>query len=551
MPSREEMLAELRASKAKPSREQMLAELRQAKKPKSDQFSTGEAALQGYGQGLFMGYLPHLQAKAEPVADRIANMFIDDKYQDEPAPWSQMFSNDENYIKSRDEAIERDKIMAEESPKAHMAGQVGGAVNMGFLVPGGGAKNGGQILAKLAAKSPAAARIVQGAAMGGAYGAAANPGDVEGEINALQVNDRLKNALVGTATGGVAQGGIEAGGKALGAFGKWLKKLAERRAAAGMGAERGTIKKIGADKVQEIGRYGLDEGVLSPNTDKMISRNEAMKNKGGNMMSEVYDSIDEVMPESINPVEMAGKVDKKAGDFWRSPINRGEASQLDNTLDAILMRSGLSVDELAQLANPRISAKKASAIMKKMEGKISLKEAQKLKQELGKVANWKNNLTITDKEKMARDAYGVASKMIDEAADAGAEKIGRAELPGMLKEGKRLYSMGKGAEEILTNKLAREQGNKMTFGLTDTIAGAGAYGATGDPGVTMAAMGGKKLLERYGNFATAKLADAASKILMKSPELAKLANTNPAAFQALVNQFVTQRLEKQPMTAGQ
>lgn len=296
------------------------------------------------------------------------------------------------------------------------------------------------------------------------------------------------------------------------AVGDKTKTLANRFGARALGAERGTIKKLGAEKVDELGRYALDEGLLSPlaSTDDVIARNAAKQAEGAAKMNQVYSAIDDAGESTFNPLNVAGKVDESIGGFYRSPINRGETNQLENTLESILMRG---------------------------DKNIPLTEAQALKQELGKVANWQNKVTISDKERMAREAYGIVSKAIDDAAESGAAAIGKEGLEDVLKQGKQLYGNSKGAEELLTNKLAREQGNKL-LGITDwgvLGAGSAATAVTGGAAAlpTLATVAAKKGLEKYGAQNAALGLNNISKMLLRSPKMVKLLQENPAAFQSL------------------
>jgi hypothetical protein len=304
--------------------------------------------------------------------------------------------------------------------------------------------------------------------------------------------------------------------------GEGARKMAKRFGARALGAERGTIKKLGADKVESLGGYALDEGLLSPlaSTDDVIARNAAKKAEGAAKMNEAYSAIDDAGASLFNPLDVATKVDNEIGGFYRSPINRGETNQLENTLESILMRGG---------------------------DNIPLKDAQALKQELGKVANWKNNVSVTEKERMAREAYGIVSSSIDDAAEAGANIIGKDGIADVLKHGKKLYGNAKGAEDLLTNKLAREQGNSL-MGLTDHIAGTGAMGAMGPAG--MGVVAAKKGIERFGAQNAALGLDKIAKALMKSPQMAAQAQSNPSAFKSMVQMLGSRagNMESAPMS---
>lgn len=328
--------------------------------------------------------------------------------------------------------------------------------------------------------------------------------------------DLAVDTAVGSVLGGLLGKGVEKASpyieKGIDKVSDKIGNFADKFAARALGAERGTIKSLGSDKVEEAGRYALDNGLLSPaaSTADIIERNLAKKESGGKLMGDVYKAIDEAGGSSFNPLEVAAKVDDKLGGFYRSPINKGETKQLENTLESILLRG---------------------------DKNIPLAEAQSLKQELEKVANWKNNLNITDKEKMAREAYGIVSGAIDDAVEEGAKKINSADLSGALKKGKELFSKASTAETLLENKNAREMGNKF-IGLTDAIVGAGSLGygdATGDWKTAAGIMAGKKALEKYGAQNAALLTDKISKSLMKAPAIEALAKKSPQLFQGLVN----------------
>jgi hypothetical protein len=370
---------------------------------------------------------------------------------------------------------------------------------------------------------------------------ATKAGMVLGGVTGLGGSDKedvpgmAEDTLMSTAMGGILGKGVE---KAAPYIDKGIEKvssgagdLADRFAARALGAERGTIKSLGADRVKAAGRQALDEGVLSAfaSTEDMAARNAALKAKGGGMMGEAYNAIDDAGASTFNPLEAAAAVDDKLGNFYRSPINRGETNQLDNTLESILMRTTSDTEA------------------------IPLREAQTLKEELGKVANWKNNLNITDKEKMARDAYKIVSQHIDDAVKNGASAVDSAGLSEILSKGKSLYSNASAAERLLDNKLAREQGNKI-LGITDwSVLGGGAATAplTGGASIPVAvgATLAKKGLEKFGSQNAALGLNKISKLLMKSPEMANLYARNPQAFSSLAEKLES-RLSSSPMKAA-
>jgi len=450
-----------------------------------------EAGLEGFGQGASLGYGNELAAALEQVTFPVASFLTGQDVEADP------------YLKARDSYEARTKKLAEENPGSYMAGNVGGSIASAIATSPLTTIKGATGLAKLG----------NAAKIGALQGAAMDVDNKKGELS-LGAEDRLKNMAIGGALGGAFQGVSNIMNKAPEA----LSDTAEGLAARALGAERGTIKSIGYDKVKQAGRTALDEGVLSPlaSTEDLATRVAALKQKGGEAMGDVYKAIDEAGVSTFNPLDEAVNVEKKIGDFYKSPINRGEAKQFENTIESMLMRG---------------------------DKNIPISEAQALKEELGKVANWKNNLNITEKEKMARDAYKVVSEGIDKAVEAGSQQLNTPGLLEKLKQGKDIFSKTSTMEKLLENKQARESGNKL-MGLTDwELAGGGLAGtlagvATGGAGVlaTGGALLAKKGLEKYGAQSGALLLDKISKTLLKSPQWMKVAKDQPQVF----NQFVTQ-----------
>lgn len=161
----------------------------------TDNYSTGESLLQGFGQGVGFGYLPQMQAGTEWALNKIL-------------PESMGGGRELTYQQARDQWVQRNQAIAEEDPGAYLTGNIAGAV----AIPGMGAAKGGSALM----------RIARGAGMGAAYGAAANPGDTVGApVGELQLEERGKNAALGAAIGGAlpavgaAYRGLKTGGKKL------------------------------------------------------------------------------------------------------------------------------------------------------------------------------------------------------------------------------------------------------------------------------------------------------------------------------------------------
>jgi hypothetical protein len=222
-------------------------------------------------------------------------------------------------------------------------------------------------------------------------------------------------------------------------------------------------------------------------------------------------------------LQVAGEVDSQLGGFYRDPLNKGVTNQLENTLESILMRG---------------------------DKPIPLVEAQQLKETLGRAANWKNSLVVSEKEKLAREAYAVVNKAIDDAVESGAKAIGTDNILNNLQKGKQLFGASKGAEELLTNKLAREQGNKL-IGLTDWAvigggAGAAPFTAGGSIPASAAVYGAKKYGETFGAQQAALGLDKAAKALSQSPYMKQIQQSNPSLFNQFVSRLTQTGLQNIP-----
>jgi hypothetical protein len=408
--------------------------------------SKTESAIRGYAQGLTGNTSDEIEAK---IVSKMTN-----------SPYEEV----RKYIRDKYDSARKS------NPKTYMAGEFGGGATQGLAtaaIPGG-----------------IPARIAIAAASGalGGYGAS------ESDDPEQQLSDTGKGAALGGVFG--------LGGELLPKGIQGVRNMSSRLSSRALGAERGTINRLGADKVMSAGAMARKEGIVTPlaNADIMSTRNQAVQDAAGEAMSNVYEQIDRTGRRLFNPLRVAARVEDEIGGFWRSPINAGETRQLENTLESILMRSNNGADQ-----------------------NISLHEAQILKEELGKVANWKAAINPTDKELMARQAYGIVKDEIDNVVDRAAAEMGDPNLLSQLQQAKKTYGDTKVAQELLKNRTAREQGNKMGFGLTDTIASGYGYAAHGPFGAA-ATFAGKRFAERYGSQTAATGADWLAKTLEVAPE---------------------------------
>ena len=448
--------------------------------------SKGTSAVRGAAQGVTMGLADEALGAIGVPVQKAMDAFTGNKL-NENATLKEL------YQRLRDDERLKDKTAKEANPKTYMGGEFAGGM-ASTVIPG----TQGNTAAKLAA-------------LGGIQGLGNSTADLtEGDVTGAAIDTGIGGTL------GVAAGkGLPAAAKGAGWVGDklginkvagWLGKkaakapdalerFAEERSAKAMGATKGTIKKIGEDKIREIGRGGLDEGIVTPfaTTKTMTKRAQDLMKKGGENMDQAYSAIDDAGASTFNPLNVASKVDDELGGFYRSPINRGETAQLENTIESILMRGG---------------------------DNIPLKEAQLLKREIGKVAypagRKVNPAIVTEKQRMAQEAYRIINKSIDESAEKASKTIGDDAIAATLKTGKKQYGIGAGAEDLLDEKSSSELGNKFV-GLTDWGLGGGGLAAsliTANPAgiaLTAGAIGAKKLGEKFGNNVMATGADATAK----------------------------------------
>lgn len=182
MATREEKIAFLQSqvapqSDSGPSRAQKIAFLQAQSAPKPDA-SQGQTAIEGFGNGATLGYLPQLQALASKPIYGALNAITGQNVQPD------------SYVDERDQNIARQTKQANDNPITSGASQLAGGLTTGIatagLMPTPAATIGG--------------RIAQAGKVGVVLGGAANPGDTKGEINpAGGLPDRVINAGKGGA----------------------------------------------------------------------------------------------------------------------------------------------------------------------------------------------------------------------------------------------------------------------------------------------------------------------------------------------------------------
>ena len=293
-----------------------------------------------------------------------------------------------------------------------------------------------------------------------------------------QLSDAAAGGMIGLGTAGLFN--------TITAAPSAIKNFASNRAAQQIGAERATIKKFGPDRVRAAGREAIDNNLLSTNTEKMQEGVKGLQKSSGQRMGEVLGTVDEALGKPVSPTAIGDQLIDEQRGLWN-----GEKFY-DNLLDIVTMKG---------------------------EKNISLDDAMQLKVFLGKQARF-TAPNRSDAANVSGDAYWIVSKHIDDAIEKGESFLGTSNLLADFQKAKKTYANTKVMEPLLENRYAREQGNKMGFGLTNAVVGAQAAEivAAGSPVKGAALMGGKLAWEKYGNIGMAKGADAIADILQYAPQ---------------------------------
>lgn len=298
-------------------------------------------------------------------------------------------------------------------------------------------------------------------------------------------------------TGGMLVGkGIEAAAPLLAKAGGSLGKYSRMQGAKAVGA--GAKEFQNPALVDAIGGNAIDKGLIGPykSAEEGMLLAKGAKEEAGKSMGDVYKSVDDAVGVSINPLETATKVEQELAPTYRTPINKSEVGQLENTIDSILARG---------------------------DKDIGLSEAQKLKSEIDSVGypKGKKPLDPSPKQLMAQDASRIIKQEIDKAAESGAEKLGNKDLLEKLFEARKDYGVNKQSQKLLTQKMGKEgagTGNKINW--------------TVDPGAFLGSVA--KKFGPNSDATKALVSNRIAKTISKSPELQGLIEQNPQAFRALM-----------------
>lgn len=299
-----------------------------------------DAALEGAGNALSFGYLPHLQAAVEKPLYGALNAVTGQDVQPD------------DYVTARDRNIERMNSEEREHPIASKAGGLAGGLvgSMATPIPGMGA--GGGIL-KTAA---------QGAGYGAAQGALQNPGDIKGKIDPLQLEEREQGAIQGAKMGGAAGAATGLVSKGLGALsrsGEVAEKVGNENAIKASGGMLRDFRTMGAKgQIEPVGSFAMENGLVKAGdtTEDIAVKADAFNKKAGEELDKVYSEAREKFGKQADKIGFDPKRDKAAilesarQELGDTVGAKTAISKLENYLDEVSSRHGDQPNEAAKSA---------------------------------------------------------------------------------------------------------------------------------------------------------------------------------------------------------
>lgn len=483
--------------------------------------SAGYAGLEGMADTGTLGYLPQIEAGLLSAALKAGDYFNGTHNQE----LLKSGGLPSSYVELRDETAKRMAQDRSDHPIAYTAGQVAGAV--GTAKP---------LSAVLPIGGPAAktliGRTAQAVGSGGLLGFLQNPGDVEGQIDPIQLDDRIRNGKVGALIGGATQLGAEATKGLVNKVNDLrnsLKNTAEIKAAKGAGAMLKDFRAManqsgaeGAEKVNEIGRTILDNGLLKAGDtfEDVATKSQSLLQKTGQKIGAIYDFVRNKMHD---PEFISNLTDEQAAKLSQSDINT--ASFKD--------------EMMGQLKDKFTGKQGGNQVMDRLEkalddimdnGKIlDPKKANEVISDISDHINFaKRSQDLPAFQQGLKEIRTALRNKVNDQVKVISEIVGGSQAQE-LKSANKLFSQIADVASMAKDRVARENGNRM-FGLTDTIAGVGGAGAGAMAGAVLsedpkaAIKGGlmglsagliNKLGRTYGNGLMAQGADVGSGLLQK------------------------------------
>jgi len=457
--------------------------------------------LRGVADTATLGYLPQIEAGSRKLADKVAGTIYENTglLSDSPAAVVSRMKKEgydidlPDYTQLRDESVREGEKLKKYNPKSSLGGMVAGGLLSAPLIAGGGAASVG-------------GRLGQAALSGGALGALYNPGDREGEISPLQLQDRAVGAATGAAGGLVGQGLGELAKAAGKAIPENLKSFAREKAFKSSGAMLKDFKKaVGKDKLDELGETMFKEKLFKPGKsfDYVADQSSEKLDEVGKKIGDVYKKI------GVQPIDQRQIYDDIVGDVIKNRPRVG-GDVYDAKVQAIL-------DDLIQ------------------DPSFKSGDIRGMNDFVREIDNMIDYSKRANEMKSVQQGYLSIKNKVRSLINKIAEDTGSPELKDLNKRYSNLIQINK----IANDRVAREASNRA-FGLTDTIAGSGGVGVgllsgeTPEDKIKNAIIyggllgGGNKLMRSYGTPAAASAARGLGGLLERNmPEIPRaLMNPN-------------------------
>lgn len=475
--------------------------------------SRAQTALESVGKGATLGYLPQLQAMAEPLTDRVFNM-IPGGPRAESRPMRQMNPGTQEYVDARDQNIKRQRAQASANPGTALVGEMAGIIGTS-VVParaigyaGQAVGRGTQALGMGARLGGTGGKILAGAGQGAAFGAMMNPGDVEGEVNPLQLDERMSGAKLGAAFGG----GMRAAGAGLQKAAPAMKRGAEQLAFKSSGAMLKEFRKAAPKgEVNKIGRFMLDNKLVKAGDtyEHVARRAQAFNQQAGQKLDQIYKQAVNTskkgaldLPkrlQNVKPSEFAAMKKGNLGKRWQemTPKEFSEIRNIgfnpvrDKSKVLSQVRKSLGDDTQARSAINQIDDY-LTELGKKHGSKIlDPRAANDIKTAIDKAINYSRN-PLTRSHGLER-AWKSTRSFIGRKVDKHVEKLGsQMGSPGAskaLREANKGYGYSRTVMQTAQDRANRVSANNM-LGLPEwAVSGgamAGGLSVGGVPGAVIA-----------------------------------------------------------------
>lgn len=402
--------------------------------PAEPESRAGSAAIESVGKGLSFGYLPELQAAAEPALRSVYNAFSDND-----VPESTF---DERVAENR----ARNKSLEEQHPAIYGAGELAGA--LAVPMPGGGA--GGLLKT---AGTAALASGLQNTEEGG-----------------LDLGNRAKNAITGGLIGGgigaVAKGGAKLA-RGWANKGKVVSEMADDLTIDALGAKKKhTTELLKKDKVDDVAKFARDKGIVTGGESfgQAHARAKAQVEDSGKKISALYKKAqarandaqlyNELPPEEalhllsteFTPVKMADDILAEIQTKYNGTAGQDEAiNQAVKSLKG-LQSLGKSAD-IDQMLKFRRS----------VDDKINFAKAKR---------------DMTEGQEALYDIRDMVKAKIDARIDAVGKATKDPKLLEELHALNREHNLGSDVLRIVEDKVASEKANR-SIGLIPGIVGTG------------------------------------------------------------------------------